>query len=413
MRKNESKRTTSEFHNPPKLDSSTSTSFCHLQALTRIDESTKDLQIPSYKCSVENSEEENEEFIHRANYDFEQLIQQNGGEWPRDSDIIRESLGFYQRKNNQSEREGEEESRQPHQQTTKIERGEIGDSETRRGIWEECTHKAETRRVVFEEEKKRTGWKTGVARPTEFRERHSIRTSEVTFGSHFKAKTTLKPSLRKPLLNITGELGKPAVKIAVPKDSFRKIKANVSKTDLKSIKNNAIWKIKGSKQRNSIMFQQKETKNDDLGKIAIELNLKACSNLSEIIQEIKSLKSQVHLLSQKRNNDLSHIIFEEQENIPVLPKTNLYNRGHSYREDHSDRNRSLAAREFASMGTRNSLSMRDWDKRRVSESLLQGGVHRKKEHSSFLRNKENLKDKSRVFSKLSKLVSLPGICKGN
>lgn len=59
-------------------------------------ESPKDLKVISYSNSFSNSDNESLEFINRAQYDYDKLMEHSNGEWKKDSDIIKESLGFYQ-----------------------------------------------------------------------------------------------------------------------------------------------------------------------------------------------------------------------------------------------------------------------------------------------------------------------------
>lgn len=405
----------------------------------------KDLKVLSYSGSFSKSDSESLEFIHRAQYDFDKLMEHSNGEWRRDSDIIRESLGYYQQKSRAAE-------------SVKAAAENDMTTATRK---QDTQAQAQIRFVIdeFEEDNYKTSSKitnTNNSRTDGFTHgmpsardhgmapvlipedhipnRHSMRIDPMSFSK----KPAQMANPRKVIPTKPSNIGSDFKNLKKSFQAVLQAKENQKKANLSAQVGNFSSHVSGSfglpNRRQTSMnlghvfsrfgsrhmlfhppqSQKKRQQGEPLEKISHELGIRSNSSLTDILSAIRNLKQRVRHMethaSQKGGpGDLPVIKIEEHDTEPAVGSTliDLYN-------PHKSRGDVSSAQTYSGYShvsfrplDRKSFSASDWKLGRPFEgsfSLRRGNML---ESSGLAQHNGKPGEKPKIFGKLSKLVNAP------
>lgn len=411
--------------------------------------SKKDFQVTNYQPESDQQESSGDdkslEFINRAQYDLEKLMESSNGEWRPDSDIIKESLTHYQLKKRAAETQNlvardtdtsqatkKRESKQQPVPRVVIDEFDEDDSRThsRRGTGYGSKRQSTRERSAQGQEQQMR---------TVPNDRNSMRVSQLTFG-----KKASKGSLRR-LNQVTvkskaGELRRlvqaQPVNVAPVMISKENQKPNFGPDErqrIGALESRHLSRGKRGSSFNSIFYRFQgrlppipcvfgkrktplETPLSGLARVASELGLDQNAGTADVVLEIRKLKRKIKdlemMIGKQATRGDFFSIRVDNEGDPVTGGSemiDLYNRNRSKPNMSGSQGNSGFLAPKRAFSNRNSLSSNNKPKIKVSEYSNYSKRDQRNDSnagSSLESMREQKIDRPKVFGRLSKLVSL-------
>lgn len=376
----------------------------------------KDYKIPSYKNSSQKSDNETSIFINKAQYDLDKLLANNDGKWKRDSDIIKESLDFFQHKSRESESEANlrtiyRTSKSTHPILFDNQKSDHNpNSETSIKIQDKSNKKSRKPHInPIDIDSSRNSCEKQL-----FKQRNSSRMSDFVFGNkNHNSKPTLPQEtiIRQPgnirLLKKLNQIDKSRV----PLPKFRKIEFSFAQKRSAFPISKNLLPVENIPIQKPMLTIQKHGFEQEIEEISKELGFESTVPISDILLTIRELKKRIAFLegknkitdkkcqketSEVNNNNNYRLNNDELIDIYNNQQTGVRNSHSTFvNQAYEEKNKRFS---------RASLSFANWSKNRLSESANSQNRNASMNSALLFKNKENLTEKSKVFTRLSKII---------
>lgn len=396
-------------------------------------ESPKDLKVISYSNSFSNSDNESMEFISRAQYDYDKLMEHSNGEWRRDSDIIKESLGYYQQQKSRQAEMASGVGEGDHHQASAVPGRSSAIPKFVIDEFEEENYRTNSNRNGEKSADKvggetRRGDKIRIGGLADAKSvplnRNSVRASEVTFGKKSTGNLTKSRKVEVPSRPENGLHFKKSVPPGgVPKENQRPnnplgcsiqvaLGFGVGQSQKRrgqsgSILGNILSKYGSKVPALGAIKRRKEA--EPLPRIAHELGLSPDAGVTEIIESIRQLQWAVRELESKGAIDrVSNRIFNPRESHvePSSELIDLYN-NQRIRVDNSITQQGSGCSEYKlQRNPRASLSGIDWKAKRLSETSTSLRRTDKIDTTATSRVTDAPEERGRITGRPSRLVNI-------
>lgn len=436
---------------PPLPTVHPSQAYCELPENTPESMSNKDIQITNYKhesYEKEGSDDDKSlEFINRAQYDLEKLMENSNGEWRPDSDIIKESLTHYQLKKQAAETQNHitrdidtsqatKKRESKVQPTTKAIIDEFDEDDSR--IQSKQTngpgHGSKRQSIIERSEQRQKQQQKTIPN-----DRNSMRVSQLTFGKKTSKgsltclnQVTVKPKIGEarrvvqvqpvnvPPVTISKENHKPNVQVEERRRIGGFESRHLSRGKRGNSFNSIFCKFQGRLPPIPSAFPKRkglvEGPLSGLPRVASELGLDTNAGTADVILEIRKLKRKIKDLEmmmskQAIRGDLFSIRVDN-EGDPATGGSDmidLYNKNRSKANMSGSQGNSGFLAPKRTFSNRNSLSSNSRPRAPVTEyshHSKRNKMHDSCAGSSVESMREPKVDRPKVFGRLSKLVSL-------